>query len=125
MLRALRVGDRVPARLLGPMRLRRLEATALLLPGRGDLTAYRAALGWAEQSFAAWDGRLHVVEPDGEEPHRLMVVDRYRQVYAVHDALDAADLLGAHALTEWFRFLSTACPECGVLDDPLLTGPTP
>ena len=27
-------------------------------------------------------------------------------------------------LSEWFRFLATACPECGVIDDPLLSGPT-
>ena len=37
---------------------------------------------------------------------------------------DAADLPDAHELAEWFRFLATACPECGVLDDALLTGPT-
>ena len=29
------------------------------------------------------------------------------------------------ALEEWFRFLATACPECGVIDDPVAFGPTP
>ena len=38
---------------------------------------------------------------------------------------DADDLPGVGELSEWFRFLATACPECGVIDDPLLSGPTP
>ena len=66
-----------------------------------------------------------MADPDGEATHRLLVVDRYGQVYAVHDEANAADLPDADALEEWFRFLATACPECGVLDDPLLAGPTP
>ncbi len=74
--------------------------------------------------FADWDGQVIVADPDGEVAHRLLVVDRYRQVYAVHDSADAGDLPDAHELSEWFRFLATACPECGVLDDPLLAGPT-
>lgn len=124
-LRTVRVGDRVPSALLGPMRTRRLDATAVLVPGPGDGTGYTSSLNAAAGRFAEWDGRLHVVEADGESLHRLLVVDRYRQVYAVHDEADPARLPDADALTEWFRFLATACPECGVLDDPLLAGPTP
>ena len=124
-LRSVRVGDRVPSALLGPMRTRRLDATAVLIPGRGDLTGYASSLNAAAGRFAEWDGRVHVVEADGEPLHRLLVVDRYRQVYAVHDEADPGRLPDADALTEWFRFLATACPECGVPDDPLLTGPTP
>ena len=56
---------------------------------------------------------------------RLLVLDRYGQVYAVHDADDAVDLPDADALEEWFRFLATACPECGVIDEPPRYGPTP
>lgn len=124
-LRGLRVGDRVPTDLLGPMSARRLEATALLVPGRGDLSGYAAGLEAASERFAGWDGRVHVADADGEAEHRLLIVDRYRQVYAVYDRADPAALPGHHELSEWFRFLATACPECGVIDDPLLTGPTP
>lgn len=124
-LRSVRVGDRVPSALLGPMRTRRLDATAVLIPGPGHATGYTSSLNAAAGRFAEWDGRVHVVEADGEPLHRLLVVDRYRQVYAIHDEADPARLPDADALTEWFRFLATACPECGVLDDPLLTGPTP
>jgi hypothetical protein len=56
--------------------------------------------------------------------HRLLIVDRYGQVYSVSNADAAADLPDADALTDWFRFLATACPECGVIDDPNLSGPT-
>ena len=82
-LRGLRVGDRVPTDLLGPMSARRLEATALLVPGRGDLSGYAAGLEAASERFAGWDGRVHVADADGEAEHRLLIVDRYRQVYAV------------------------------------------
>lgn len=124
-LRDLRVGDRVPTGDLGPMPLRRLDATALLVPGAASPDAYRADLEANAAAFAEWDGRVRITDGDGEPAHRLLVVDRYRQVYAVHDADDPGDLPDAPALAEWFRFLATACPECGVLDDPLLTGPTP
>jgi hypothetical protein len=124
-LRGARVGDRLPRRLVDRASARRIDATALLVPGADPptsrITAWRA---W-EAEFAAWDGRLLVSEPDGGQEHRLLVVDRYGQVYAVHDAADADQLPDAGALAEWFRFLATACPECGVIDDPLLAGPTP
>ena len=123
-LRSARVGDQLPSRLLGTSGVRRLDGIALVLPGAGPLGEYLATLETARAEFAAWDGHVVVAEPDGERRHRLLVVDRYRQVYAVHDATDAAGLPDADSLTEWFRFLATACPECGVIDDPLLSGPT-
>lgn len=124
-LRGLGVGDRVPAAHLGPMPARRLDATVLFLPGHDGADAYVAGLDAARDRFAEWDGRVHVAEPDGEATHRLLVVDRYRQAYAVHDASQVDALPDVNELSEWFRFLATACPECGVLDDPLLSGPTP
>ena len=124
-LRGLRVGDQVPTALLGPMPVRRLDATALVVPGRTSPAAYLAQLEAARAEFASWDGRVTIAKPDGEAAHRLLVVDRYRQVYAVYDEADADALPDAHELSEWFRFLATACPECGVIDDPLLSGPTP
>jgi hypothetical protein len=124
-LRALRVGDRVPTSALGPMPARRLDATALVVPGRTSRDAFLDRLEAARAEFASWDGRVTIAEPDGEAAHRLLVVDRYRQVYAVYDEADADALPDTHELTEWFRFLATACPECGVIDDPLLSGPTP
>ncbi|HEX2884238.1 MAG TPA: hypothetical protein VHQ42_06675 [Candidatus Limnocylindria bacterium] len=123
-LRSARVGDLLPAALVGAGRTRQLEATALLLPGTASVDGYLAQLTARADDFAGWDGRVRVLDPDGEAAHRLAVVDRYGQVYAVHDADDARALPDARALSEWFRFLATACPECGVLDDPVLTGPT-
>jgi len=123
--RTARVGDILPSRLIDRPHARRLEATAFLIPGTGSLKAYHSMLQAGARDFADWDGRVIVADPDGAPTHRLLVVDRYRQVYAVDDAADAGDLPDAHALSEWFRFLATACPECGVLDEALLTGPTP
>jgi hypothetical protein len=125
-LRGLRVGERVSDRVLARMSARRIDATALLIPGAGeDLVAYRESLRAAAEAFAAWDGRIVELAPDGEAVHRLLVVDRYGQVYDVRDAATAAELPSAAELEEWFKFLATACPECGVLDDPTLEGPTP
>lgn len=124
-LRTVRVGDVVASSLLGERRARRLDAQAILLPGTGGAEGYRATMEARRDDFGAWDGRFVARQPDGEPAHRLLIIDRYGQVYAIHDAADASALPDAHALEEWFRFLATACPECGVLDDPLLTGPTP
>lgn len=123
-LRRARVGDHLPTSVVDRVRPRRLEATALLLPGLDSVDEYIAALEGRAADFASWDGRLLVVEPDGAPDHRLAVVDRYGQVYALHDAASAEGMPDADELVEWFRFLATACPECGVLDDPLLAGPT-
>ena len=123
--REARVGDRLPTSVLGPRATRRLDATALLIPGSGDLADYRAALESAREGLRAWDGVVVVAEPDGSPLHRLLIVDRYRQVYAVHEAPEPDGLPGAADVAEWFRFLATACPECGVLDDPVRAGPTP
>ena len=123
--RTARVGDLLPSAVLGRRRTRRLDATALLLPGTCELEAYRRVLEERTADFAAWDGVVVTLEPDGRDAHRLLIVDRYRQVYAVHEARDANDLPTPAALEEWFRFLATACPECGVLDDPTVMGPTP
>jgi hypothetical protein len=125
VLRAARVGDRLPRRVVDRARPRRLEATYLVIPGREPIEPYLQRLSDAATELAAWDGRVTVTAGDGGDRHRGLIVDRYGQVYAVADAADAADLPDADAVSEWFRFLATACPECGVLDDPVLTGPTP
>lgn len=117
-VRAARVGDLLPPRLV-ERRARRIDATAFVAPGPGPIDAYRDALEAAAADFAAWDGRIAVLEPDGEPMHRLLIADRYGQVYAVADAADASALPDVDALEGWFRFLATACPECGVLDDPI------
>ena len=123
--RGARVGDRLRTADLGRRPVRRLAATALLAPGRGGLDAYRASLDSAADAFAAWDGIVVTIEAGDEATHRLLIVDRYRQVYAVYDSADPDGLPSTHEVEEWFRFLATACPECGVLDDPTRTGPTP
>lgn len=125
LLRTARVGDQLPPSIVDRSKARRLDATALLVPGAGGAAAYIGGLEGHADDFAAWDGRVVVAEPDGEAAHRLLVVDRYGQVYAAHDEADVASLPTPHDLEEWFRFLATACPECGVLDEALLTGPTP
>lgn len=123
-LRDARVGDLLPPSIIDRRRSRRLDATAILLPGTGTTDGYRQALAGRADDFASWDGRLEVAEPDGAADHRLLIVDRYNQVYALTDTADPYGLPDADAIEEWFRFLATACPECGVLDDPLVSGPT-
>jgi hypothetical protein len=117
-----RVGDLL--RLDRP-RPRRVDAAAVLIPGHERADDYVRRLQERSNEFAAWDGRVMVAEADGVAVHRLLIVDRYGQIYAVHDEQRSTDLPDADALEEWFRFLATACPECGVLDDPVLSGPTP
>ncbi|HET7637061.1 MAG TPA: hypothetical protein VFK93_05220 [Candidatus Limnocylindria bacterium] len=124
-LRAAAVGTLLPPDLLMPERGRRLAATAVVVAGPGDLTPYLDRLAAAEPDLAAWDGRVEALPADGSPRHRVAIVDRYGQVYEVTDADAAQQLPDAAALEEWFRFLATACPECGVLDDPVASGPVP
>ena len=123
-LRSAHVGDLLPTSDLGRVRARVLDATAILVPGDGSTDDYLARLASQADTFANWDGRVVVRDPDGQPLHRLAIVDRYGQVYALTDADAADDLPNADALADWFRFLDTACPECGVIDDPMLSGPT-
>jgi hypothetical protein len=123
-LRQARVADLLPDAALGARPARRLDATAIVVRGAGNLDAYAGRLADAEARFREWDGRVVVLPSDGGEAHRVVVVDRYGQVYAVFDG-DEEALPDAAALEEWFRFLATACPECGVLDDPVGRGWTP
>jgi hypothetical protein len=119
-----RVGTLLPEAVLGVRAVRRIEATAVVVPGAGGLEGYLATLEAAAPDFAAWDGRVTSMPRGDEQLHRLVVVDRYGQVYAVFDGAEEA-LPDAAALEEWFRFLATACPECGVLDDPIGRGWVP
>lgn len=124
-VRRARVGDLLPPSFRAGGPVRTLEAVAIVTPGTGRISAYREQLSAAAPGFAAWDGRVTWLDPDGEGAHRLIVADRYGQVYAVEDAADADELPRSHELEEWFRFLATACPECGVLDDPIGRGWVP
>ncbi len=124
-LRGARMGDILPPDLLAARTTRRIDAFAVLIPGARPLDAYLAGLAAGKADFAAWDGRVLVLEADGLDAHRLLIIDRYGQVYDVTDAADAEQLPQVAALEDWFRFLATACPECGVLDDPVASGPVP
>jgi hypothetical protein len=124
-LRSVRVGDLLPPSVVGRTATRVLEATALLVPGEAKTHDYVAALTERAADFRDWDGRVVTAEPDGRPMHRLAIIDRYGQVYSVTDADSTAELPDAAALTDWFRFLATACPECGVIDDPIGRGWTP
>jgi hypothetical protein len=118
LLRRAATGDLLPPATVDFGRARRLDATAFVLPGTGRIEEYLAALSAATADFATWDGRVAVVGPDGVAAHRVVIVDRYGQVYEASEGDDVAALPTVAALEEWFRFLATACPECGVLDDP-------
>ncbi len=124
-LRSARVGDLMPPSVVPRTATRVLDATAVLVPGNAATDEYVAALNEHSADFGAWDGRVIVAEPDGRPMHRLAIVDRYGQVYSLTDSAEAADLPDGAALEDWFRFLTTACPECGVLDDPIGRGWTP
>ena len=116
-MREARVGDLVKA--AGAGRLARgLEATAVVIPGAGGLEAYAEGVERRRADFAAWDGRVVVLDGDGEVKHLVAIVDRYGQLYEKSSARDAESLPDTDALEEWFKFLATACPECGVIDDP-------
>ena len=117
-LRTARVGDILPSSVVPRGSGRGIEATAVLLPGEGSLDDYLDQLRAAESDFAEWDGRLLLLPPDDSPAHRLLIVDRYGQVYWTGEARAADHFPGADELGEWFKFLATACPECGVLDDP-------
>jgi hypothetical protein len=124
-VRRARVGDLLPPAFREGGRVRTIDAVAIVLSGDGSVGPYLERLRGAEAAFAAWDGRVIRLPEDGEPGQRVVVADRYGQVYAVHDA-DRADLLPSpNELGEWFRFLATACPECGVLDDPIGRGWVP
>jgi hypothetical protein len=112
------VGDLLPRRVVKHGRARRIEATAFVIPGAGELRAYLEAINKHRDDFAAWDGRVVVLGPHGRPQHRVVIVDRYGQVYDVTSTGHADSLPTAASLEEWFKFLATACPECGVIDDP-------
>lgn len=124
-MRRLGVGNLLDPVLVRAGRARVLEAVAVVTPGPGRADNYLSQLEAARADLAAWDGRIVVQEPDGQPHHRVTIVDRYGQVYAVMEAPDAEGLPDASALEEWFRFLSTACPECGVPDEPIGRGWVP
>jgi hypothetical protein len=48
----------------------------------------------------------------------LVIADRYGQVYDARTAAAPAGLPGPTEIEAWVRFLSTQCPECGVIDEP-------
>ena len=116
-IRQARVGDLVKGAGVGRV-ARGLEATALVVPGADGLESYARALEGRHSDFAAWDGRIVILDGDGEPEHLVAIVDRYGQVYEKTSARDVESLPDPDGLEEWFRFLATACPECGVIDDP-------
>jgi hypothetical protein len=117
-IRGSTVGDLLPRTFVGTGRARRLEAAAFVIPGHGDLAAYTRDLTDHGNDFADWDGRVAVLDSDGVAEHQVVIVDRYGQIYETTSALDVRALPTPAALEEWFKFLSTTCPECGVIDDP-------
>lgn len=117
-LRRARVGEVLPSSVVPRSGGRGIQSAAVLLPGVAGLDDYVAGLQACASEFAGWDGRLLVLPPGRMGAHRLLIVDRYGQVYWTGEAESADDLPVAAELTEWFKFLATACPECGVLDDP-------
>lgn len=116
-IREARVGDLVKAAGAGRV-ARGLEATAIVVPGASGLGAYADGIESRGADFAVWDGRVVVLARDGEPEHLVAIVDRYGQVYEKTSTPNVGSLPDPDALEEWFKFLATACPECGVIDDP-------
>ena len=116
-IREARVGDLVKAAGAGRV-ARGLEATAIVVPGASGLGAYADGVESRGADLASWDGRVVVLPGDGEPEHLVAIVDRYGQVYEKTSTPNVASLPDPDALEEWFKFLATACPECGVIDDP-------
>jgi hypothetical protein len=110
-VRHARVGDLLPRRRIASGRTRRIEATAFVIPGAGDLSDYARQLVHHAEDFAAGDGRVVSLESDATVDHRVVNVDRYGQVYDSTSAADPAGLPSIHDIEEWFGFLATACPE--------------
>ena len=91
-IRAVTVGDRIADRVVGERPTRRLEASAIVVPGHGGLSGYLGTLKAHTDDFMAWDGRVVAFEPDGEPEHRVVVIDRYGQVY---EAVTSGECLGS------------------------------
>jgi hypothetical protein len=96
---------------------------------------YRDELIAARPDFDAWDGQLFVAEPGegreeqgrarGDATHhgavtvpdpiggapRVVVADRFGDVYHVQEGGPAHELPEPRALEEWLRFIATQCPE--------------
>jgi hypothetical protein len=117
LIRRARISDLLPPDMIDFGRARRLDATAFLLSGASALDGYPARLGSSRDDFAAWDGRVVVMAADGAADHRVLIVNRYGQVYEAIDVRDASSQPGVAALGEWFKFLATACPGDGAVPD--------
>ena len=65
-----------------------------------------------------------VLAADGGPNHRLHIVDRYRRS-TPSTMKPMPHAFPTPMLSRNVRFLATACPECGVIDDPTAGGPTP
>jgi hypothetical protein len=106
---------------------------------------YLQSLEAAVPAFKAWDGRLIVVMPgeekgaeqaadslalvtrtNGEAEHcgvrkgedAVIIADRWGQIYHIARGQGADALPDPSQIEEWFRFIDTQCPECGVPDEP-------
>jgi hypothetical protein len=91
----------------------------------GPCSVYRNRLMAAQADFAAWDGRLAVValaamdappgvltvRDDFGGPPRIVVADRFGDVYHVEEGGAGHALPGPRVLEEWLRFIATQCPE--------------
>lgn len=110
--------------------------------------AYLRGLRAAADDFRVWDGRVIVImpggesgstghagalgsvavvtEPTGEAEHcgvqvgedAVLIADRWGQVYHGARGASADALPNPAEIEEWLRFISTQCPECGVIDEP-------
>lgn len=94
----------------------RREAVAVLVrhPGCEACDAHLDDLRGSAKDFALWDGAVVTIEGADRAGH--LIADRYGEIYEVETA-DDHRLPTADELIEWFRYLSTQCPECGVLDE--------
>jgi hypothetical protein len=78
-LREVQVGDLLPRSMVRSGRTRHIEATAFVVPGDGNVSAYLHDLEQRQADFADWDGRVVVLDRDGAPEHGVVVADRYGQ----------------------------------------------
>lgn len=100
----------------------------VLIPGSPEAAARAAAaLGLPGEDEDPSGGRRVLVDVDGALRRRwripaadaaVIIADRWGEVYAAMTGSDPGELPGPDAVDEWLRFLSTQCPECGVIDEP-------
>ena len=85
------------------MFLRPVLGQTTVIVSCGGCEDYLRMLADMDEEFQLWEARLIVLRADRD---RVVVADRYGQVFYTDDALTAP-----RQLAEWLKYLGTLCPE--------------